>query len=382
MRYFQNPFYLYIITFSLIIFVYSLGWSDLYPELSYSLLFFFGITFVLSIIGGLYLDKHLDISFKPITNKHSIGLCTLAIYITYAIEFLYNGGIPIILIFVDPTYSYIEFGVPTLHPIILTFSSYYTLYLYYLFLSEKKRKTLCYMILLLVIPILIFNRAMLIFILASMLFLYLVKNRKVSLKIKGKILIGILLGLFLFGVAGNYRTVLKNDTSYFMKMMEATPAFSESIIPKEYFWGYIYISSPLATFQYTLSQIENKNSDDFDEFILGSILPDFISKRLASILNVNETSSKYQLNESLNVGTFYEGAARYLGWFGLILLYVYMFFFIVIYLLLIRKSPFFLLGLSILSVMICFNSFTNMFTFSGLCFQLVYPILFSIKLKL
>ena len=138
----------------------------------------------------------------------------------------------------------------------------------------------------------------------------------------------------------------------------------------------------MATLQYTLSQIENKNSDDFDEFILGSILPDFISKRLASILNVNETSSKYQLNESLNVGTFYEGAARYLGWFGLILLYVYMFFFIVIYLLLIRKSPFFLLGLSILSVMICFNSFTNMFTFSGLCFQLVYPILFSIKLKL
>ena len=100
-----------------------------------------------------------------------------------------------------------------------------------------------------------------------MLFLYLVKNRKVSLKIKGKILIGILLGLFLFGVAGNYRTVLKNDTSYFMKMMEATPAFSESIIPKEYSWGYIYISSPLATLQYTLSQIENKNSDDFDEFI-------------------------------------------------------------------------------------------------------------------
>ena len=50
------------------------------------------------------------------------------------------------------------------------------------------------------------------------------------------------------------------------------------------------------------------------------------------------------------------------------------------YILLIPKnSQYFVTGISILCSFMFFNSFTNMIYFSGISFQLLFPLLFSIK---
>ena len=47
-----NPFYLYVIAFSLSIIVYLFGWSSLFPKLSFGLIIFFAVTFILFLITG------------------------------------------------------------------------------------------------------------------------------------------------------------------------------------------------------------------------------------------------------------------------------------------------------------------------------------------
>ena len=56
-------------------------------------------------------------------------------------------------------------------------------------------------------------------------------------------------------------------------------------------------------------------------------------------------------------------------------------FFIFIYRILLDKdSCFFITGISILNTIVIFNFFDNSFNFSGLNFQLIYPVVFSIML--
>ncbi len=60
--------------------------------------------------------------------------------------------------------------------------------------------------------------------------------------------------LYFFGVLGNYRMVKSSSNEYFMEVAEATDSFRNSRIPKEYFWSYIYISSPLANLQNNINE--------------------------------------------------------------------------------------------------------------------------------
>ena len=381
MRILRNPYYLYVFTFGIIFVVYSLGWSDLYPQLSFKLLAFFFLSFILFIIGGVYIEKYTcrKYSFNIIEKK--IGLKVLFIYILYAFEFIYNHGVPILLIFSNPDYKYNEFGIPTLHPIILTYSSFYTVFLFHCYLCNKSRDLRLYIFLLLLIPVLIFNRAMLILNICSMFLVYCHYGFELTKRKILSICIYVLIGLYLFGVAGNYRTVLSNNNSYFLTSMEATTEFRDSFIPKEFMWGYIYMSSPLATLQKTVNLDFEESSSNFSAFITYCILPDFVSKRIADYLGIKDRTKMAQLNEILNVGTFYEHPYRLLGWLGILMMCFYTFFFVLIYVALIQKSRYYVVGISILSVVICFCSFVNMFTFSGLSFQLVYPLLFALLKK-
>lgn len=52
-----NPFYLYIYVFVIILMLYSLHWSILLPDLSIELIVFLLITFILSLIYGLHIQK-------------------------------------------------------------------------------------------------------------------------------------------------------------------------------------------------------------------------------------------------------------------------------------------------------------------------------------
>lgn len=382
MQLYKNPFYLYVITFTIVIVTYQFGWSSLYPKLSFLLLLFFIVTFIVSLLLGATIDKYNPIIYSEIENTDFVKRTIIGIYILLIIEFIYTKGIPLLLVFSSSTFRYEEFGIPTLHPILATFTSFYTVYVFHAWLSEKKLKNLIYFLLLLLFPILIYNRGMLLISLVSCLIVFLLSIKKVKLKARIYIAVLVVVLLYFFGVLGNYRMVKSSSNEYFMEVAEATDSFRNSRIPKEYFWSYIYISSPLANLQNNI----NENGPEqirVKDFISTELLPDFISKRLAKLIHA-EQGEIVQIASFLTVGTVFARSYSLLGWAGIYLMYLFIAAFVFLYIIILRKSnKYYVTGISILSTFIIFNAFSNMIYFSGLSFQLTFPIILGIfKLRI
>ena len=80
----------------------------------------------------------------------------------------------------------------------------------------------------------------------------------------------------------------------------------------------------------------------------------------------------------LTVSSVYTNSYIYLGWLGLFIMLSFVLFFPLFYKGLIRKSnPFYISSISILCSLYVFLVFDNMFTFTGVGFQLVYTIVFG-----
>ena len=380
-QFLKNPFYIYIISFSLVLLIYQLDWSELYPPLSVGLTVFFVITFILAIYFGALIDKYLPIRYFSIKEKDKPLRTTIVIYILYVLEFIYNSGIPIILALKTSTYDYKEFGIPTLHPIIATFSSFYTVYIFHLFLSTKRKRYLLILLFLLLIPILIFNRGMLLINLTSMLFVYLLSINRVRIRTLLAIIVVAFFVLYFFGVLGNYRITKTPSNKYFLEISKAKDKFVNSGIPKEYMWGYIYISSPLANLQ---NNINNNPAVNFriKDFIFMELMPDFISKRIAPLIGAERSEPK-NISAYFIVSTIFCYSFNSLGWAGIYLMFLIFSFLLAFYILLLqKKNPYYITGISILMTFMVYNTFDNMIYFSGISFQLVYPLLWPVLQKI
>jgi len=390
-----NPYFIHVLSFIAVIFAYLFHWSDLYPNLSVSLILFLFFTIVIALLIGSVFVKENIITFKnTATNRiHYLKHITYAILFGYFLEFLYHGTFPLLAIFTGSSLSYHEFGIPVFHVFLVTFNSFFSIYLFQVFLSETERnKKIAFLLLILnLIPsILIMNRGMLIIILMSLISVYLIKyERKLTLKKLSGIAAILLIALYLFGVLGNIRVnnsyqtnTSLFDSNLFLDIGGATDEFKESPIPKEFFWGYIYLTSPLANLQKTIDEFEHtedvgiKNSF---EFATTQLLPDFISKRIVPVFNINIPDA-IKITPELNVSTAFAASYTTLGWVGISLYMLVIFVFAYFYILILKKynSEYFIVGVAIMNSIFLFNIFSNMFSFTGLSFQLVYPVIFTI----
>jgi len=377
MQFLKNPLYIYSFSFLSVTIVYLFRWSDLYPNLGVSLIIFLFISSIIALSVGGIVDKYKPIRYKLIKKTKYIAIIIIFIYFLYFLEFIYNKGIPIVLIFTTDWYDYTKFGVKTLHPILTTFTSFYTVYLFHLFLSNKTKKNLLYLLLLMAIPILIYNRGMFLINLVSMLFVFFMSVKKIKKKVKFYIFISILIVIYFFGILGNYRMTKTISNDYFLEVSQATSKFKKSIIPKEFMWTYIYISSPLGNLQNTI-QNNPKINYRFKDFIFTELFPDFLSKRISSIVNVQRVEKINRLTTFITVGTIYSRSYILLGWLGIIIMYIFLVIMTFLYILVIpSNSQYYITGISILCSFMFFNTFTNMIYFSGLSFQLVYPLVLS-----
>lgn len=377
-RVFSNPFFVYVISFLVVFLVYSLGWSNLYPHLSSASIVFFITTFILAIFFGIVIHAMKKIHFEKLQNTPRLFSVTVFIYTGYLLEFAYNGGVPLQLILQGQDYDYRLFGIPTFHVFLSTFNSFYAVYVFHHLRSKPSKAKFFYFVLNLIPSLLIVNRGMFFMILTACLFVYLLSLDGIRTRVLLYLSTCIFILFFVFGVIGNLRISNGETTSneYILQISRATEEFKDSFVPNEFIWSYLYISSPLANFQNTLDNayIEERKWKSF--FIL-ELIPDFISKRLAPAAGVKEESVS-QIADWLNVSTFYAGSFNYIGWAGPVLMFCFLVFNVFVYLTLLRKSSrFYVTGLAILNTMILYNTFDNMFTFTGLSFQLVYPLLLS-----
>jgi oligosaccharide repeat unit polymerase len=387
-----NPYFIYVLSFLAVIIAYLFNWSKLFPELGLSLVVFLMSSIIVAFLMGKSFSKRNIITFNKIKFSNKVEWVTYAIILGYFVEFLYHRNFPLLAIFTKVPLNYTEFGIPTFHVFLVTFNSFFSIYIFQMILSEtKKKKELIVLYILNLIPsMLIMNRGMLVMILISCLFVYLIKNhRQITLRKITGLLVIMLFGLYLFGVAGNVRVnnTYKTNTSafdnnLFMQIGGATDEFKKSFIPKEYFWGYIYVASPLANLQQTIDKFEHKEDVDFSDsfkFVITQLFPDFISKRIVSLYQWNIPTGN-QITPELNVSTAFSQPYVILGWVGISLFTLFIFMFAFFYILLLKwlNSEFFVIGVAIMNSIFLFNTFSNMFAFTGLSFQLVYPLLFTL----
>jgi len=382
-----NPWYTYTFSFVIVLLCYSLSWSELYPSLTLPLLLFLFITFIISLVIGW---RHRRLfKFESISYDKNLYRITSYIYALWSIELIYEQGIPLLKVLRGDDYDYTQFGIPTLHVFVVTFSSFFVVYLFHVYISTKKSNILIIYLLNLLPSILIVNRGMFVINLLSSFFVYFIffMNQNIDfIKIARKvfsIVLIVLLVFFAFGVIGNLRTASQfagknsNLENFILEIGGAGQDFIDSPIPKEYFWLYLYISSPLANLQTNLNEDKSLDLDfsNFVMFITTQILPDFISKRINTIYGT-EIEKPSLMTQALNVSTVYAGSYVYLSWLGLVIMATFIMSFPLFYIsYLSKKSKYYVTAIAILNSLYLFLIFDNMFYFSGLSLQLLYPLL-------
>ncbi len=388
-----NPYTIFIASFGCGILFYTLHWSSYYPPLQWPLIIFFIISFGACFFFARNIYKnHISSSYiSPTPTLHQIIGVTLFLYFLWIIEFIHAGGIPLFLILLSKPFNYRTFGVPTLHVFIVTFSSFYTAYLFHAYLVSRKKIILFFCILNLSVALLIMNRGMLLTNLSTLFFIYLLTKKSLenilTLKKISILMVTIVILFFLFGAMGTMRVSREikrlYDRSLVYEVGNATPAFQKSIIPSEFFWVYVYITSPLANLQYNIANTQPElNKENFFLLLNNEVLPDAVSKRITAQFNLTEKQN-YQIAENLNASTVFSGSFTYWGWAGvflmLSLLLAIPFLFRFVGLL---ESQWLITFLAMVNTLYLFLIFDNMISFTGFSFQLVYPVLLSLLNKI
>lgn len=376
-----NPYYIYIVTFLSSLLIYQLGWSTLYPELKGSLIAFLVISMIIAFVFGLYFQAKRFISYRPVGWDPKIPATVFFIVVLWVIEFLYNKGVPLFMIMRGETYDYIAFGVPTLHVFIVTFTSFFSTYLFHVYLSTRSIKVLIYYFITMSFAILVFNRGMLMINVISSGLVYLQFVKRFSIQRTALVGVVLVLILYVFGVLGHLRTSHNRGTEYsgdgIMEIAKASESFANGPIPSEFIWTYLYISSPIGNLQHNIDHEfrEQPSLRNTILFVNNEFVFDFISKRINEALNAKRVIC-IRFLDSMTVASVYTNSYIYAGWVGMSMMAIFILLVPVFYLGLLRKSNnFYVTASSILGSMYLFLVFDNMFTFTGLSFQLLYPLL-------
>lgn len=364
---------MYSIIWTLVLILYNFNWAGIYPRLKLEVYVFFFITIILSFAIGYLLRKKYRVFLIEEKNKN-ILIPLGIILIGHILQFIYVGKIPLIEQLKKTGYMYASFkGIPTFHVLLLTFNAYYSVYLSLLFIRLKKNKYLLGYCISLFMIMLLYNRGMIIMIL-FMSFIIFLSFAKITKKIILSALVFGTLVLYMFGIFGNIRHGYKwYDTSYLGSIGKIQKDLGKL---NPFFWSYIYISSPLANLQYNIDKV--KPNYNLKNLILVNTIPDFIKKRI----NIEE-SKGVLIVANLNVSSSF--LSQYLegGLIGMyFLFFIFTCFNIVYTFLLNSRNNYYTVGIAILCCVVTFSFFVNMYIFSGLSFQLLYPLIFGKKLKI
>lgn len=370
---FLNPFFLYSLSWLIVILLYHLKIANLYPDLSSELLIFIYSTICIGIILGIFYKKQLKNRILYKINKNYFYIY-IFIYLSFILEFILEGKIPLIETLLKTGYSYLDFkGIKTFHVIVFTYNFYITLCAFNDYMFTNNKKYLFYSILGIIPYFLLYLRGSILMLSFCMFLIWLFYKYKLKTIIKIGCL-GIIF-LYIFGILGNIRHYYKwNDTQMIKQIAQVKT--KENILDP-FIWSYVYITSPLGNLQYNLNN--SKPTYNVNSFICDNLLFDFISKRI----NYKENLPKLMI-QNLTVSTVYIYPFLSYGNIGMFLIFLLYMFFEIIYLQILKKTKYCFIGIDLINILNIFSIFTNMFVFSGLSFCLVYPLLdiFKDKIKI
>jgi hypothetical protein len=368
-----NPFYIYCIAFSLAILLYLIGWSNMFPGLSASLLIFLVSTIIISLIAGIIFQKSRFKTEHQIEPFYGLNDIVFPLIVLLGIiNVAYMGYLPIL----DRSHNYREFGMPVIDPLFNTLSIFFSVIYMLSFLKTRKRRFLIYFILILVIQFLIFRRSTIVWIFISSTFLYILLKQKISLILIICGIISIPIVSYCFGLYGNTRSKL--TSSFVLNELGANEKFKNSGISYNHYITYLYFCSPLANLQENIDigKTEIKGRD-VTKFMFYCLIPQSITSRLEKHMNL-ETPVPYLISPYLIVGSYYMMSFYTLGWIGMIASFLFLFLVILIIIYITRKFPSYgLVTLSLLGTTVAFLIFSNFLIRLDVIIMLLgYPIIF------
>jgi hypothetical protein len=356
-----NPFAAYAAGFLVAVSVYSLGYSDLYPALQPSLVWFLLSTSLVCVylasVAGTIINAppQAQARFGP----HLVMFAL--IFVAFSAEVVASGGIPLLLLSPDSDLSYREFGIPTLHVAFVGFCYFFAVYWFDLYISGQGRKYLALCIPAFGTSLLIVNRGAFITMLIAMTVVY-VRRRGFNRRLLLTFSAATALVLWGFGFLGELRSNSVSGESVILAFGKPSDKFLNSGVSTELFWTYLYTSSPLANLQLNIT--DRTVSDSPVLYFILEFLPDFVSKRFVSDGDI--AASTPLLNaDQLNVSTMYGRAFRLMGWQGALLTFSYFVTVSVICLRVLRRSKYYVAAVGILTAIAFLNIFDNMFISSS-----------------
>jgi len=375
----KNPFLVYIASFGTVLAIYQLGWSDIYPSLSWDFLLFFALTFLASFWLARLIAPFVDNThdYVPGLMPKYTGLFVVA---TFAGEIYLAGGIPLLAVIGGAKFYRLEENAVHLHA--FTFWSVYSAIRFADFLYSRRYLYLFEASLTLIFYILLVYRGPAIMVVLSWTFVFLIKQGGLRFRQAAVAVCLMLVVFYVNGRIGDVRSPGQETVG------APSAAFRDSGIPRTYFWTYLYTTSPTANFQLSVDKLKGEHGT-VAEFIASEFLPDTISKRILPILNdrIDTGSGNLvtrdqlysweapQVARGINISTLFGRSYGFFGWVGPVIMFLALSAFIMIYAILIRGSPYRVPALALLNVLVVFCLFNNMLASAAMIPQLVWPLL-------
>ena len=137
-----NFYYGYSIIWSLILFFYSLGYSNLCKPIDKGLLLFLMISiFISAILGYIQKNKFKNIELKK--NPHKNYKMTLLFLVYFIIEIIVSKKVPLLSVIRGQSYSSINYeGINGLHVLVSSAAIIYSFYLSFLYANFRDKRLL------------------------------------------------------------------------------------------------------------------------------------------------------------------------------------------------------------------------------------------------
>jgi hypothetical protein len=296
------------------------------------------------------------VSIKKWSSRKIIN-SSILVFVLYGLEFFYAGNIPFIAMVLGNSQpgDYLEFGIPTIHVIIVALSHLMLSVHLNRMYEEKNSMHLIFVLSVLVCDMLTLSRGLFIF--SIMIWGFIKLHYIKIIKFRHLIIFCCFFVAFsyLFGFVGQYRSAY-GDPDYAEQILGASEEFKKSETPTPYLWLYIYTTSPLANLQHAINR-NHEQLDDFSDFFVRCLTHQIISKR---IMNLDDEHFPL-IAPNLTVGTVYYYSYNYLGYFGLIFTYLYLVFMLFLIPLVSKGTVYFVPISSMLNALVFLSVFDNMF---------------------
>jgi len=314
---FLNPWLIYAVIGGGVLFLYSLGWSELYAPLEPGLLIFFTGTIVVSVVMGMRLQTRLR-SLPPegpaVEAHRAPKSVTMVIVAGFLGQFAYLGHAPLTdNLILHAGYEYGDFpGIPGLTVLLVTFSIFYSTLLAYRASRAVGRRRLSLAVQFIAIQsmfLLLLSRQAILLCLVMAAFLFLSRTRLTGRRVFVAAVAAVVV-MYSFGGLGNLRSGDGfNDSSYITQFSIVSASFPAAV-PGQFLWSYMYIVSPLGNLNDLVGNVPPTYS--YSDMVV-NMFPDFITKRLFPDFDpTTPITVPY-----FNVSTGYSAAWKFNGYLAL-----------------------------------------------------------------